>query len=304
MSDFTSEFWHYWVAGLSLISILACLALLWYGTKVDVTPNDDNTTGHVWDEDLLELNNPLPKWWVYLFVITILFALVYGLLYPMFGKFPGLLNWTSVGQYQAEKQANLAAVAPKFAAFAQKSVAQLAADPVAMRIGESLFMNNCAVCHAADARGSLTFPNLADKDWIWGGDAEAINVSITQGRVAVMPPLAAAVGAGTPDDVSNVAHYVLSLSGAPHDSVRAAAGKANFATCIACHGADGTGNTAIGAPNLTDDIWLHGFGVDVIVRQINDGITNIMPPQNVLLSEQQIHVLTAYVWGLSNRPAN
>jgi len=302
MSDFTSEFWHYWIAGVTLISILACFVLLWYSTKVKVAANEDKSTGHVWDENLVELDNPLPKWWVYLFVVTLLFALIYGLLYPMFGKFPGLLGWTSAGQYQAEKDANLAEVAPKFEAFAQKSVQELAADPMAMQIGESLFMNNCAVCHAADARGSLTFPNLTDKDWIWGGEAEAINVSITQGRVAVMPPLAAAVG--TPEDVTNVAHYVLSLSGAPHDSVRAAAGKANFASCIACHGAQGLGNTAIGAPNLTDDIWLHGFGVDVIVRQINEGITNIMPPQNVLLSEQQIHVLTAYVWGLSNKPAN
>jgi len=302
MSDFTSEFWYYWIAGVTLISILACFVLLWYSTKVKVASNKDNSTGHVWDEDIVELDNPLPKWWVYLFVVTLLFALIYGLLYPMFGKFPGLLGWTSAGQYQAEKQANLAEVAPKFEAFAQKSVQELAADPAAMQIGESLFMNNCAVCHAADARGSLTFPNLTDKDWIWGGDAEAITASITQGRMAVMPPMAAAVG--TAEDVTNVAHYVLSLSGAPHDSVRAAAGKANFASCIACHGAEGKGNTAIGAPNLTDDIWLHGFGVDAVVRSINDGITNIMPPQNVLLSEQQIHVLTAYVWGLSNKPAN
>ncbi len=302
MSDFTSEFWHFWIAGVTLISILACFVLLWYSTKVKVASNKDNSTGHVWDEDIVELDNPLPKWWVYLFVVTILFALIYGLLYPMFGKFPGLLGWTSAGQYQAEKQANLAEVAPKFEAFAQKSVQELAADPAAMQIGESLFMNNCAVCHAADARGSLTFPNLTDKDWIWGGDAEAITASITQGRMAVMPPMAAAVG--TAEDVTNVAHYVLSLSGAPHDSVRAAAGKANFASCIACHGAEGKGNTAMGAPNLTDDIWLHGFGVDAVVRSINDGITNIMPPQNVLLSEQQIHVLTAYVWGLSNKPAN
>lgn len=302
MSDFTSYFWHYYVAGLTLISILACLGLLWYASRVKVTPTKDNTTGHVWDEDIIEKDNPLPKWWVWMFIITVVFALIYGLLYPMFGKFPGLLNWSSVGQYKAERAANEARVAPKFEAFAQMSVQQLAADPVAMQIGESLFMNNCAVCHAADARGSLTFPNLTDKDWIWGGDPEAIKVSITQGRVAVMPPLAEAVG--SPEDVLNVAHYVLSLSGAPHDSVRAAAGKANFATCIACHGAEGKGNYLIGAPNLTDDIWLHGFGVDAVVRSINEGIMNVMPPQNVLLSEQQIHVLTAYVWAKSNPVQN
>lgn len=302
MSDFTSDFWHYWIAGVTLISILACLLLLWYSGKVDVKSNAANSTGHVWDEDIIELNNPLPKWWVWLFVVTIVFALIYGLLYPTFGKFPGLLNWTSAGQYQAEKAANLAAVAPKFAAFREMPVEQLARDPMALQIGESLFMNNCMACHAADARGSLTFPDLTDGDWLWGGDPEAIRVSITEGRVAVMPPMAEAVG--TPEDVTNVAHYVMSLSGAPHDSVRAAAGKANFASCIACHGANGMGNTAMGAPNLTDDVWLHGFGVDAVVRSINMGIMNIMPPQNVLLSEDQIHVLTAYVWAKSNPAPN
>jgi len=238
-----------------------------------------------------------------MFIITVVFALVYGLLYPMFGKFPGLLNWSSVGQYQAERAANEARVAPKFEAFAQMSVQQLAADPVAMQIGESLFMNNCAVCHAADARGSLTFPNLTDKDWIWGGDPEAIKVSITQGRVAVMPPLAEAVG--SPEDVLNVAHYVLSLSDAPHDSVRAAAGKANFATCIACHGAEGKGNYLIGAPNLTDDIWLYGGSRERIVESIAVGRNGRMPAHAEFLGAAKVHLLAAYVYSFTkgNGPA-
>ena len=300
MSDFTSDFWHYYVAGLTLVSILACLVLLWISGSTKVKARDDNTTGHVWDEDLKEMNNPLPRWWVYLFIITVVFGLIYGLLYPMFGSKQGVLGWSQSGQYQVEKQRNLDAVAPLFAAFMDMSPEDLARDPGAMAIGERLFLNNCAQCHGSDARGARSFPNLTNHDWLWGGDPESIRVSITEGRTGVMPPMAAAVG--NANDVTNLAHYVLSLSGSPHDSVRATLGRPSFAACAACHGSDGTGNTVMGAPNLTDNIWLHGWGVDAVVRAINDGIVNVMPAQNHLLTEQQIHVLTAYVWGLSNNP--
>ncbi len=301
MSDFTSDFWHYFVAGVTLISILACLVLLWVSGTTKASTTADNTTGHVWDEDLKELNNPLPKWWVYLFVITVVFALVYGALYPMFGKFPGLLGWTSSGQYRAEAAQVEQEMAPIFARFEAMTPEQIAADPQAIAIGERLFMNNCALCHATDARGAPTFPNLTDKDWIWGGDHASIVTSIAEGRTGVMPPMAAAVGDA--EAVRNLAHYVLSLSGSPHDSVRAFQGKAGFASCAACHGVDGKGMTALGAPNLTDDIWLHGFGEAAIVRSINEGFTNMMPAQSALLNEDQIRVLAAYVWGLSNKPA-
>jgi cytochrome c oxidase cbb3-type subunit 3 len=167
-----------------------------------------------------------------------------------------------------------------------------------MAIGERLFMNNCAQCHGSDARGSKGFPNLSDGDWLHGGAAEQIKASITKGRKGEMPALAAAVG--TPDDVKNVAHYVLSLSGSPHDSLRASLGKPKFGACAACHGMDGKGNAALGAPNLTDDIWLHGWGENAIVAMINAGKINQMPAQEGKLSEAQIHVLSAYVWGLSN----
>ena len=169
-----------------------------------------------------------------------------------------------------------------------------------MAIGERLFMNNCAQCHGSDARGSKGFPNLADADWLHGGTPEKIAETITQGRRGQMPPMAAAVG--TPDDVKNVAHYVLSLSRSPHDSVRAQLGKAKFTACAACHGMDGKGNPALGAPNLTDDIWLHGWGEPAIVTMVNNGKLNEMPAQAGKLTEAQIHVLAAYVWGLSNKP--
>lgn len=300
MSDFTSDFWHYYVAGLTLISILACLVLLWISGSTKVKARDDNTTGHIWDEDLKEMNNPLPRWWVYLFIITVVFGLIYGLLYPMFGNKQGLLGWSQSGQYQTEKQRNLDAVAPLFTAFMDMSPEDLAHDPGAMAIGERLFLNNCAQCHGSDARGARSFPNLTNHDWLWGGEPEAIRTSITEGRTGMMPSMAAAVG--NANDVTNLAHYVLSLSGSPHDSVRATLGRSSFTSCAACHGSDGSGNTVMGAPNLTDNIWLHGWGVDAVVRSINDGIVNVMPAQNHLLTEQQIHVLTAYVWGLSNNP--
>jgi cytochrome c oxidase cbb3-type subunit 3 len=299
MSDFTSEFWSWYVAGLTLVSILACAVLLWISGTTKVKARADNTTGHVWDEDLQEMNNPLPRWWVYLFIITVIFALVYGVLYPTFGKYKGVLGWSSQGQHQAEVDKMQQDIAPIYARFNGLSPEQLAGDAPAMAVGERLYMNNCAQCHGSDARGARTFPNLTDGDWLHGGDPATIKTTLTQGRIGMMPPLGAAVG--TPEDVRNVAHYVLSLSATPHDSIRAALGRSKFAVCAACHGADGKGNTALGAPNLTDSIWLHGWGEEAIVRAVTNGITNQMPAQAGKLNADQIHVLTAYVWGLSNK---
>ena len=178
---------------------------------------------------------------------------------------------------------------------------QLAGDMPAMAIGERLFMNNCAQCHGSDAKGSKGFPNLTDVEWMHGGSPEQISETIHKGRMGVMPPMAEAVG--TSEDVRNLAHYVLSLSGSPHDSLRASLGKSNFTACAACHGMDGKGNQALGAPNLTDEIWLHGWGEAAIVNIVNNGKTNVMPGQEGRLTEQQLRVLTAYVWGKSNKAA-
>jgi cytochrome c oxidase cbb3-type subunit 3 len=298
MSDFTSDFWSGYVAIITIVSILACLLLLWFSGKAKAMTASDNTTGHVWDGDLREMNNPLPRWWVWLFVITILFAGVYLALYPGLGNSPGTLAWSSTGQHTAEMAKGEKDVAPLYAKFAAMKPEDVSRDPAAMAIGERLFMNNCAQCHGSDARGSKGFPSLSDGDWLHGGATEQIKASITKGRKGEMPALAAAVG--TPDDVKNVAHYVLSLSGSPHDSLRASLGKPKFGACAACHGMDGKGNAALGAPNLTDDIWLHGWGENAIVAMINAGKINQMPAQEGKLSEAQIHVLSAYVWGLSN----
>nr|WP_145545581.1 cytochrome-c oxidase, cbb3-type subunit III [Variovorax boronicumulans] len=298
MSDFTSGFWSIAIIAVTLGGILGCVLLLWGAGKARVSPTGDNTTGHVWDGDLREMNNPLPRWWVWMFVITVVFGVLYLVLYPGLGAEPGKLNWSSAGEHAADVAKHKATTAQVYAKYADMPMAEIARDPQAHAIGERLFMNNCAQCHGSDARGSKGFPNLADGDWLWGGEPEKIAETIAKGRIGSMPPMAAAVG--TPEDVRNVAHYVLSLSGGPHDSVRAALGKAKFTACAACHGSNGKGNPLLGAPNLTDDIWLHGWGEEAIVAMVNNGKTNQMPAQEAKFSAEQIRVLTSYVWGLSN----
>jgi cytochrome c oxidase cbb3-type subunit 3 len=301
MSDFTSNFWSVFVAGVTLVSIVACLLLLWFSGKAKAMTAADNSTGHVWDGDLREMNNPLPRWWAWLFVITIIFALIYLALYPGLGTYGGKFGWTSTGQHQAELDKGSAEVAPLYAKYAAMTPEDVAKDAKAMGIGERLFMNNCAQCHGSDARGNKGIPNLTDNDWLGGGTPDIIKNNIAKGRMGVMPPIAAAVG--TADDVKNVANYVLSLSGSPHDSLRASLGKPKFAVCAACHGVDGKGMQAVGSANLTDNIWLHGYGEAAIIAMVNNGKTNQMPAHADKFTEAQIHVLASYVWGLSNKGA-
>jgi cytochrome c oxidase cbb3-type subunit III len=299
MSDFFSSGWSVFVAVATAVSLVACLVLLVIAARRRAPPAgvDDNTTGHIWDEDLREMNNPLPRWWMVLFVITVLFSFIYLALYPGLGSSEGTLGWSSRSQYEAEQTRAAATMAPLYARFASMDENVLARDAQAMGIGERLFINNCATCHGSDARGSKGYPNLTDKDWLWGGSFANIQQTITEGRNGMMPPMAAAVGSG--EDVRNVAHYVLSLSGSPHDNISAQLGRSKFAACAACHGADGKGNPVLGAPNLSDKIWLHGWGEQAIVAMINDGKSNVMPAQGGRLSAEQIRVLAAYVLSLS-----
>ena len=302
MSDFSSNYWSIFVAVVSVLGIVYCALLLWFSSqvKVQVHNPDDLTTGHIWDETLQEMNNPLPRWWLWLFILTMVFAVFYYIAYPGLGSFGGQLGWTSQNEYDQEiAQANKA-LEPIYAAFDAQAPEKLAGDPKAMAVGERLFMNNCSQCHGSDARGSKGFPNLTDKDWLHGGSPDKINETITKGRIGQMPPMAAAVG--TPEDVRNVSQYVLSMSGSPHDSVRAALGQSKFGACAACHGADGKGNQALGSANLADKVWLHGWGAEAIASMINAGKINQMPAQDGRLTSSQIHVLTAYVWGFSNKP--
>jgi cytochrome c oxidase cbb3-type subunit III len=309
MSDFTSDFWGFYVAVIALVSILGCGALLYAMGRMRVQrpaskPGEaPGTTGHVWDEDLAEYNNPLPRWWMWLFYITIVFGLCYLVLYPGLGKLPGVLGWTSAGAYASERKEIDDKLKPLYAKYLAMDIKSIAADPQARAMGERLFLNNCAQCHGSDAGGSKGFPNLRDNDWLYGGEPEQIKASITNGRNGIMPAFAAVLGE---EGVKNVAAYVRSLSGLPHDELRAQLGKAVFAqNCVACHGADGKGNQLIGAPNLTDQIWLYGSSEATIIETISKGrgaagaITR-MPAHKDSLDEGKIQLLTAYVWGLSN----
>jgi cytochrome c oxidase cbb3-type subunit 3 len=296
MSDFIGSGWSIFIAVTTLVSLAACLVLLVIASRRGKMA-DDNSTGHVFDDDLVEMNNPLPLWWMVLFVVTVVFAFGYVYVFPALGSSPGTFGWTSVGELAADQATAKARAATVYGAFAGKPVEALAKDAQAMASGQRLFLNNCATCHGSDARGSKGFPNLTDNDWLHGGSAEKIEETITLGRTGTMPPMAAAVG--TPADVHDVANYVMSLSGDPHDSIAAAAGKQKFVVCAACHGADGKGNQAIGAPNLTDKVWLHGWGEAAIASMVNNGRTNVMPAQGGRLAPEQIHLLAAYVWSLS-----
>ncbi|MFZ4552235.1 MAG: cytochrome-c oxidase, cbb3-type subunit III [Aquabacterium sp.] len=303
MSDFISSGWSWYVIAIVVFGLVYCAFVLIGAAKhkviYDADGNVDKTTGHVWDGDLRELNNPLPRWWLMLFIITLVFGVAYFALYPGLGDAAGKLNWSSKGQLDAEIAKAQAEEAKVYAKFKTMSVEDMARDPQAHAIGQRLFLNNCAACHGSDAKGAKSFPNLTDTDWLHGGSPDKILETITHGRRGQMPVMAAAVGG--PEEVRQVANYVLSLSGSGHNSILAELGKEKFkAVCAACHGADGKGNQAIGAPNLTDKIWLHGFGEQAIMDMVNNGKTNVMPAQEARLTSDQIKVVASYIWGLSN----
>ncbi|MBL0354810.1 MAG: cytochrome-c oxidase, cbb3-type subunit III [Candidatus Dechloromonas phosphoritropha] len=296
MSDFVSGFWNMYVIVIVLASIFACALLLYMQGKAKFTPG--KTMGHVWDETLEEYNNPMPRWWSWLFVITVIFSLVYLVLYPGLGKFPGILGWTSVGQYKIERERMDATIQPMYDKYLAMDVKAVAADKQAMETGKRLYLTYCMQCHGADARGAKGFPNLTDSDWLYGGEPEQIKQTIDEGRMGVMPPHVQ-LGA---DTIKDLANYVRSLSGLPNDSVRAAKGKEAFtsAGCVGCHGPDAKGMAAIGAPNLTDKVWLYGSSEATITETIAGGRQNKMPAWKEFLGEGKVQVLVAYIYSLSH----
>jgi len=301
MSDFVHEFWSIYIAVLTAAGIVGCVALLMSMSRGRKTPGaKPELHGHVWDEDLAEFNNPLPRWWIGLFYLTIVFAVAYLVLYPGFGSYSGVFAWTSSGQYKDEAIQADSRYGPTFNRYLEQGLAVVAGDAEARAIGQRLFLTYCSQCHGSDAGGGIGFPNLRDKDWLHGGEPETIKATIMEGRQGLMPALGSAVGGR--EGATQVAHYVMSLSGRPHDTIKAAFGKDKFAVCAACHGIDGKGNKALGAPNLTDDIWLYGGSQDAIVETVLMGRKSQMPAHKDFLGEAKVHVLAAYIYSLSVAP--
>ena len=298
MADFTSGFWQWYILILVVLSIAACFVLISWMSR-GKKPSKVETMGHEWD-GIEELNNPLPMWWLYMFYITLFFGIGYLLLYPGSGVFGGAFKWSEVGQYEQEMRVAEQKYGPLFEKYRTQELAAVAANHEALNMGKRLYMTYCTGCHGSDAGGGPGYPNLRDSDWLYGGAPEQIKASIMNGRAGAMPPWGAMLGQ---EGVFNVSEYVISLSGRKASADAAAAGKEKYQqVCVACHGADGKGNQALGAPNLTDNIWLYGGSQAAIMKTISDGRNGRMPAHGEFLGEAKVHLLAAYIWSLSHLP--
>lgn len=294
-----SLFWSIWVMFLVVLNLGITLVLFLWAPWAKVPVRPDGTTGHVWAHGAIRegLAN-LPRWWIVLSGSMFVAAFIYLWLYPGFGAHAGKLGWTQHGQLERQVAANDAKLDPLLERFRMYDVEHLSHDTQALQMGKVLFEDNCAACHGRQGLGNIALgaPNLTDDDWLYGGSGKDIVASITHGRAGVMPAWSA-LGESTDE---NLTEYVLQLSGQPHDAKMAAAAEPVFkSTCAACHGADGKGNQAMGAPNLTDDVWLHGGTRADIRKTIRDGRQGEMPAWDKRLSEDDIRVTAAYVYSLS-----
>lgn len=296
-----SDFWSVYIIAITLLVIAGCAWLLMWTRRMDISDlPEDGTTGHEYD-GIREYNNPLPRWWLFMFWLTIVFGLVYLVLYPGLGNYPGVLGWTSAGEVQQQEKEYQAQYGAIYASYATVPIEELSRDARAMKIAGRLFANNCATCHGTDAHGARGFPNLTDADWLYGGEAATIETSILNGRNGVMPPWKEALGT---DGVRNVAHYVRVMANLQSENAYSVAGKQVYnSTCVACHGPDGSGNPMLGAPRLNDNIWLYGSSEGTLIKTIGEGRQGHMPAQKDLLGPERVHLLAAYVWSLSHGAA-
>ena len=298
MHDFVSGFWSWFIIIPTALGIIGCFVLLvkLSGGKID-PDKDPETMGHVWDEDLEELNNPLPMWWLFMFHFTIVFSVIYLVLYPGMGTFEGILGWTQTSQYQEEMDTAAEEYDPIFNKYANQDLVAVSENPEANTIGKRLYATYCTQCHGSDARGARGYPDLTDDDWLWGGKPEDIKKTIMQGRAGSMPAWQEVIGT---EGVFNVSEYVRSLGGQEGNRVVISKGKEIFATnCAVCHGADAKGNYMFGAPNLTDNKWLYGGTQKRVVESVSKGRIGQMPPHAEFLGEAKVHLLAAYVYSLS-----
>lgn len=314
-----SSFWSGWIIVLTLGHLIALIVLLRWNMKNFTDVEEGDNMGHEFD-GITELNNPLPKWWTYLFWILLGWAFLYLALYPGLGNFKGLLGWSSsnqgvlsleesrqavelaraegrVVQYDRERARAEEVYGPIFAQYANMPIEEIATNNDALRIGQRLFLQNCAQCHASDARGGIGFPNLTNSVFNWGGSPEQIKQTIMGGRQAEMPPFLEQLGE---QGVREVATYVLSLAGRNVDRDLARAGEGRFAVCAACHGMDGRGNPALGAPDLTRDVWTYGGSQRAVEETIRHGRNGVMPRWDTILGEDKVQILSGYIYSLNN----
>lgn len=297
---FFSQFWNWFITILTLGGIVGLFWLIiWMSSSRPKPDQKIETMGHVWDESLEEYNNPLPMWWLMMFYFTLIFGILYLVLYPGLGSFAGILEWSSAKQHQQEVEAATSKYGPIYAKYQNEPIDKLAKNPDAVEMGRHLFLTYCTACHGSDAGGGPGFPNLRDNDWLYGGEPETIQTTITSGRQGMMPT-AEQNNLHGENDINNAAQYVLSLSGRQHDTAAATEGQKYFMQiCVACHGPEGKGTPALGAPNLTDDTWLYGGSEDKIKETITKGRQGRMPAHGELLGEAKAHLLATYVYSLS-----
>ncbi len=298
-----TSFWSWYVVILTTATILALTWLIFATRKGQRSDTTDQTVGHIYD-GIEEYDNPLPRWWFMLFVGTIIFAVGYLVLYPGMGSWKGILpgydgGWTSTKQYDREVTRADEKYGPIFAKYAAMPIEDVAKDDQALKMGGRLFASNCSVCHGSDAKGAHGFPNLTDNDWIWGGEPDTIKLTILKGRHAVMPAWEAALGN---EGIKNVSGYVRSLSGLKNpEGLDLEAGQQSFNTmCVACHGPEAKGNPMLGAPNLSDKVWLYGSSFAQVQQTLRHGRNGQMPAQEDFLGNDKVHLLAAYVYSLSH----
>ncbi|MGE8051087.1 cytochrome-c oxidase, cbb3-type subunit III [Pseudomonas monteilii] len=301
-----TTFWSTYISVLTIGSLIGLTWLLLATRKGESKNTTDQTMGHSFD-GIEEYDNPLPKWWFWLFVGTLVFSVGYLILYPGLGNWKGILpgyenGWTGANEWQKEMDRADAKFGPIFAKYAAMPVEEVAKDPQALKMGGRLFASNCSVCHGSDAKGAFGFPNLTDKDWRWGGEAETIKASIMNGRHGVMPAWAEVIGE---QGVADVAAFVLTSmdgrslpEGAKADPAK---GKEIFAgNCVACHGPEGKGTPAMGAPDLTHpQAFIYGSSFAQLQQTIRYGRQGQMPAQAEIQGNDKVHLLAAYVYSLS-----
>ena len=288
MAELPSGFWSGWII-LVTLSSLGAMAWLTYSLYFSADAEAKPEVEPVWDNDLREGSRAPPMWWFWLLFASLVFTLVYLMLYPGLGGWTGMLNW-SQGSRVAQSHENFDAVfAGQRERIAGLSLAEIQNEPVLIATAERIFTRECAACHGPEGRGQVAlFPNLHDVDWQWGSSAQQIEQSIRGGRQAAMVGWEPVLGE---QGIQQVAEYVQVLGDEGSENHP---GKADYdRNCIACHGLDGAGNTLLGAPRISDDIWLYGGDLQTLKDTLRAGRYGVMPAFGERLDDMQISLLVA-----------